>query len=97
MNSEPNWAQAAQHMQETLGEGFKQAMGAFSTGQAAGLPQVDLDVRRATGCDFFGKAITQAAKGRHNDDGVAAFGWFGGSGLGGLLQVPGQAAGIASL
>jgi polyhydroxyalkanoate synthase len=29
-------------MQETLGEGFKQAMGAFSMGQAAGLPQVDL-------------------------------------------------------
>ena len=42
MNSEANWAQAAQHMRETLGEGFKQAMGAFSMGQAAGLPQVDL-------------------------------------------------------
>ena len=29
-------------MQETLGEGFKQAMGAFPMGQAAGLPQLDL-------------------------------------------------------
>ena len=36
MNSEPSWAQAAQHMQETLGEGFKQAMGAFSMGVFAG-------------------------------------------------------------
>ena len=42
MNSEPSWAQAAQHMQETLGEGFKQAMGAFPMGQVAGLPQLDL-------------------------------------------------------
>ncbi len=29
-------------MQETLGEGFKQAMGAFPMGQVAGLPQLDL-------------------------------------------------------
>ncbi|MEO7400069.1 MAG: class I poly(R)-hydroxyalkanoic acid synthase [Polaromonas sp.] len=42
MNSEANWAQAAQHMQETLGEGFKQAMGAFSAVQTPGMPQVDL-------------------------------------------------------
>ena len=42
MNSEPNWAQAAQHMQETLNAGFKQAMGVFAMGQAAGLGPVDL-------------------------------------------------------
>ena len=39
MNSESNWAQAAQLMQETLGEGFKQvmeAMGTLPSGHAAG-------------------------------------------------------------
>lgn len=41
MNSDSNWAQAAQQMQETFGEGFKQAMGAFSAAQPAGFPQVD--------------------------------------------------------
>ena len=45
MNSEPNWAQAAQHMQETLAAGFKQAMAAFpaesATGQAR--PALSLD------------------------------------------------------
>jgi len=48
MNSEANWAEAAQHMQETLGAGWQQAMGALATaGQAAGfpaqaLPQLDV-------------------------------------------------------
>ncbi|NML87100.1 class I poly(R)-hydroxyalkanoic acid synthase [Polaromonas sp.] len=49
MNSEPNWAQAAQRMQETFGEGLKQAMSAFSTGQAAGLPSADLTAFRPPG------------------------------------------------
>ena len=44
MNSEPNWAQAAQQMQETLGAGFQQAMTALGTGQAPGFPQIDLSV-----------------------------------------------------
>ena len=44
MNDEPNWTQAAQQMQETLGEGFKQAMSAFGTGPAAGFPQMDMAV-----------------------------------------------------
>lgn len=39
MNSEPSWAQAAQQMQETFGEGLKQAMDVFSTAQTAGLSQ----------------------------------------------------------
>ena len=39
MNSEANWAQAARHLQETLGAGWQQAMGALATsGQAAGFP-----------------------------------------------------------
>ena len=42
MNSESNWAQAAQQMQETLGEGFKQAMTALGTGPAPGFAQMDL-------------------------------------------------------
>lgn len=42
VNSEPNWAQAAQHMQETLSEGFTQAMGLFSMGKATGLDPADL-------------------------------------------------------
>ena len=45
MNSESNWAQAAQLMQETLGEGFKQvmeAMGTLPSGHAAGVPPLSL-------------------------------------------------------
>ncbi len=49
MNSESNWAQAAQHMQETLSEGFKQAMGAFSAVQTPGLPQLDLAALKPPG------------------------------------------------
>ena len=47
MNSEPNWTQAAQQMQETLGAGFKQAMaslGTLGTAPAIGFPQMDLSV-----------------------------------------------------
>ena len=44
MNSEPNWTQAAQQMQETLGEGFAQALSAFSVGPVPGLPAMDLSV-----------------------------------------------------
>ena len=44
MNSEPNWAQSAQQMQETLGAGFSQALSALGTGPAAGFPQVDLSM-----------------------------------------------------
>ena len=42
MNSELNWTQATQHMQETLGEGIKQALSTFGAGPAAGFPAVDL-------------------------------------------------------
>jgi polyhydroxyalkanoate synthase len=42
LNSEPNWAQSAQQMQETLGAGFKQAMTALGTGPAPGFPKMDL-------------------------------------------------------
>ena len=49
MNSEPNWAQAAQQMQETFGAGLKKAMGSFAgatpfgaAGTPAGFPQMDL-------------------------------------------------------
>ena len=42
MNSEPNWTQAAQQMQETLGAGFKQAMATLGTGPASGFPQMDM-------------------------------------------------------
>src|SRR5665647_244748 len=39
MNSAANWAQAVQHLQETLGAGWQQAMGTLATsGQAAGFP-----------------------------------------------------------
>ncbi|MDB5742033.1 MAG: poly(R)-hydroxyalkanoic acid synthase, class, partial [Polaromonas sp.] len=42
MNSEPNWTQAAQQMQETLGAGFQQALAAIGTVPVAGFPQMDL-------------------------------------------------------
>lgn len=42
MNSEPDWAQAAQQMQETMGAGFKQAIAALAGGAASGFPQIDL-------------------------------------------------------
>lgn len=44
MNFEPNWAQAAQQMQETLGAGFQQTLASLGTGPAAGFPQMDLSV-----------------------------------------------------
>lgn len=43
MNSDAQWSQAAQQMQETFGAGFQQMLGAFGTGSPpAGLPQIDL-------------------------------------------------------
>ena len=44
MNSELNWTQAAQQMQETLGDGFKQALSSFGGGTAPGFPAMDLSV-----------------------------------------------------
>ncbi|MDB5938857.1 MAG: poly(R)-hydroxyalkanoic acid synthase, class, partial [Polaromonas sp.] len=45
MNSELNWTQATQHMQETLGEGIKQVMSSFGAGAVpTGLAPVDLSV-----------------------------------------------------
>ncbi|MGH8805757.1 MAG: class I poly(R)-hydroxyalkanoic acid synthase, partial [Polaromonas sp.] len=42
MNSDANWAQAAQHMQETFGAGWQQAMGALAAaGQPAGFPSME--------------------------------------------------------
>ena len=42
MNSELNWTQATQQMQETLGEGIKQALSSFGSGTAPGFPAMDL-------------------------------------------------------
>lgn len=42
MNFEPNLAQAAQQMQETLSAGLQQIMGSLGTGQTAGFPQMDM-------------------------------------------------------
>ena len=43
MNSDAQWSQAAQQMQETFGAGFQQMLGAFETGSPpAGSPQIDL-------------------------------------------------------
>ena len=49
MNSDANWAQAAQQMQETFTKGLQQAMGSFGSanpfgaaGAPAGFPQMDL-------------------------------------------------------
>ena len=43
MNSEPNWMQAAQQMQETLSAGFTQAMtSTMGSAPGAGIPQIDL-------------------------------------------------------
>ena len=42
MNSEANWAQVAQQMQETLDAGFQQAMTALGTGPAPGFHEMDL-------------------------------------------------------
>ena len=44
MNSELNWTQATQQMQETLGEGIKQVMSSFGSGPAPGFPAIDLSV-----------------------------------------------------
>ena len=44
MNSELNWTQATQQMQETLGEGIKQALTSFGAGTAPGFPAMDLSV-----------------------------------------------------
>ena len=42
MNSDANWARAAQQMQETFGAGFQQAMSAMAPGtMPAGFPQMD--------------------------------------------------------
>lgn len=42
VNFEPNLAQAAQKMQETLNAGLQQVMGSLGTGQMAGFPQMDM-------------------------------------------------------
>ena len=44
MNSELNWTKTTQQMQETLGEGIKQAMSSFGTGTAPGFPAMNLSV-----------------------------------------------------
>ncbi|MEO8013092.1 class I poly(R)-hydroxyalkanoic acid synthase [Polaromonas sp.] len=44
MNSELNWTQASQQMQETLGEGIKQAMSSFGAKTAPGFPAMDMSV-----------------------------------------------------
>ncbi|MES2510541.1 MAG: class I poly(R)-hydroxyalkanoic acid synthase [Pseudomonadota bacterium] len=51
MNSDANWAQAAQQMQETFTAGLQQAMGSFGSANAfgaagapAGFPQMDMSV-----------------------------------------------------
>ena len=44
MNSELNWTQTTQQMQETLGEGIKQAMSSFGGTTAPGFPAMDLSV-----------------------------------------------------
>ena len=44
MNSEPNWTQAAQQMQETLGAGFEKALVAFGVAPATAFPQMDLSM-----------------------------------------------------
>jgi len=44
MNSELNWTQATQQMQETLGEGIKQVMSSFGSSPAPGFPAMDLSV-----------------------------------------------------
>ena len=42
MNSDAQWSQAAQQMQETFGAGFQQMLGAFGTGSPpAGVPKID--------------------------------------------------------
>ena len=48
MNSEPNWTQAAQQMQETLGAGFEKALTAFGVSPAA-FPQIDLSMFNTQG------------------------------------------------
>ena len=48
MNSEPDWAQAAQQMQETMGAGFKQAIAALGGGTASGFPQINLSAFQPT-------------------------------------------------
>ncbi|MDQ3058452.1 MAG: class I poly(R)-hydroxyalkanoic acid synthase [Pseudomonadota bacterium] len=42
MNFEPNLAQAAQQMQETLSSGLQQVMGTLGAGQPAGFPPMDM-------------------------------------------------------
>ena len=49
MNSEPNWSQPAQQMQEALSAGFKQAMTVFGTGPAPGFPKMDMSVFQPSG------------------------------------------------
>ncbi|MHB1249610.1 MAG: class I poly(R)-hydroxyalkanoic acid synthase, partial [Polaromonas sp.] len=78
MNSEANWAQAAQHMQETLGAGWQQAMGALATaGQAAGFPVQALPMLDVSGLSQapppiqFDLAKLQALQQRYLDDAAA--------------------------
>jgi polyhydroxyalkanoate synthase len=47
VNFEPNLAQAAQQMQETLSAGLQQIMGSLGSGQAGSLPQMDMAAFKA--------------------------------------------------
>lgn len=75
MNSEPSWAQAAQQMQETFGEGLKQAMEVFSTAQTAGPSQGNKAAPNLPGQGLtaisFDPAKLQALQQRYLDDSSA--------------------------
>ena len=75
MNSEPSWAQAAQQMQETFGEGLKQAMQVFSTTQPAALSPENKAAPKLPGqgqaAISFDPAKLQALQQRYLDDSSA--------------------------
>ena len=75
MNSEPSWAQAAQQMQETFGEGLKQAMQVFSTTQPAALSPGNKAAPKLPGqaqaAISFDPAKLQALQQRYLDDSSA--------------------------
>ena len=76
MNSEANWASAAQQMQETFGAGLQQALAAFGVPAAAGklpeFPQIDLSQLQQGMPDIrFDAAKLQALQQRYLDE-VAA-------------------------
>ena len=75
MNSEPSWAQAAQQMQETFGEGLKQAMQVFATTQPAALSPGNKAAPKLPGqaqaAISFDPAKLQALQQRYLDDSSA--------------------------